>query len=228
MTRCLICHEKVEYTLSWGSLIEKENHARICQTCDAHFEELTGEQCSLCSRVLAEHYRQGQLCLDCCRWENESELAGYLTCNQSLFLYNNFLKEVMAKYKYRGDYALCEVFASMLGHLRMEKALITAIPLSEERLMERGFNQVVAILDVLKIKHVQVLSRLHSEKQAKKSREERLALHQIFQVSNPSVIKDKKIMIVDDVYTTGSTIRHAAKALVEAGAREVQSCTIAR
>ena len=63
------------------------------------------------------------------------------------------MKEVIAKYKYRGDYALAEVFAFYLKEYleKLEYDLITVIPLSEERLKERGFNQAQALLDVAEV-----------------------------------------------------------------------------
>lgn len=106
--------------------------------------------------------------------------------------------------------------------------LVTFIPLSNERLMERGFNQAQALTDLLGLNTVELLTRLHTEKQSKKSREERISLAQVFQVTKPDLLKQKSILIVDDIYTTGSTLRHAAKALKTAGATEVSSITLAR
>ncbi|WP_308167083.1 phosphoribosyltransferase family protein [Bacillus sp. ISL-40] len=69
---------------------------------------------------------------------------------------------------------------------------------------------------------------MHSEKQSKKSRSERIHLSQVFQV-NPNVdLAGKKVILIDDIYTTGSTLRHAAKLLKVAGAASIQSLTLAR
>ena len=140
------------------------------------------------------------------------------------------MKEMIAKYKYRGDYALAEVFSFYLKDLlqKLDYDLVTVIPLSEERLKERGFNQAQALLDVANIECTQLLTRIHTEKQSKKSRQERISLPQVFQVMDASIIQGKRIIIVDDIYTTGSTLRHAAKALKLAGASKIQSVTIAR
>ena len=172
----------------------------------------------------------GNQCLDCVRWEKDEQWKGYLTKNISIFHYNEYLKQIIAKYKYRGDYALAEAFVPFLreGMKSIDFEIITVIPLSEERLKERGFNQAQAFTDLLGLETVEVLTRLHTEKQSKKSRKERISLPQVFQVTESDVIQNKSILIVDDIYTTGSTLRHAAKILKIAGAREVSSITLAR
>lgn len=69
--------------------------------------------------------------------------------------------------------------------------------------------------------------RTHSEKQSKKSRYERIHAQQVFQVCSEEV-QGKRILLLDDIYTTGSTLRQAAKVLKSAGAIEVKSLTLAR
>ena len=230
MTNCYICNEEIRRPLTWASLFLNKKESLICSDCEGKLAWLSGETCSICSRELDEKFRQGTLCLDCVRWEDNPEWAGYLTKNISLFHYNDFMKEMIAKYKYRGDYALAEVFSFYLkDHLqKLDYDLVTVIPLSEERLKERGFNQAQALLDVAGIECTPLLTRIHTEKQSKKSRQERISLPQVFQVTDESIIQGKRIVIVDDIYTTGSTLRHAAKALKLAGASNIQSITIAR
>lgn len=230
MSRCLICHEVINRPITWSSLILNKAESLVCSDCEVRFDRIMGETCSICSRVLDEPFRKGNTCLDCYRWEKDEEWTGHLNKNTSIFHYNGFMKEVMAKYKYRGDYALAEVFAFYMKEriLQLDYDLITFIPLSNERLKERGFNQAQALLDVSNIGYHPLLSRIHTEKQSKKSRQERISLSQIFQITDKVILKEKKIVIMDDIYTTGSTLRHAAKALKLAGAFQVQTMTIAR
>jgi competence protein ComFC len=102
------------------------------------------------------------------------------------------------------------------------------IPLSNERLYERGFNQAEAILVEAGFPPTHLLTRIHSEKQSKKTRSERIHLPQVFQIFDEINLEGKMIVLVDDVYTTGSTLRHAAKLLKRAGAHHIQSITLAR
>ena len=230
MRRCLFCDEERNEVLTWRSLLLKVEEKMICEGCESRLEKISGETCQVCSRELEEKFRMGNQCLDCVRWEKDEKWKGYLTKNVSIFHYNEYLKEIIAKYKYRRDYALAEAFVPFLRE-RMKSIdfeIITVIPLSEERLKERGFNQAQAFTDLLGLETVEVLTRLHTEKQSKKSREERISLPQVFQVTKTDVIQNKSVLIVDDIYTTGSTLRHAAKILKIAGAREVSSITLAR
>ncbi|MEH7124273.1 ComF family protein [Bacillus sp. JJ1773] len=154
--------------------------------------------------------------------------AGTLEKNFSIVMYNDFAKEVMAQYKYRGDYVLAHVFASFmkkrLAAISFDK--IVPIPLSAERLYERGFNQSEALIRAWGFESSDLFTRTHTEKQSKKSRSERIHLAQVFQIKEP--IPNQNILLIDDIYTTGSTLRHAAKCLKEAGAHSVSSVTFAR
>ncbi|MGE6379101.1 ComF family protein [Peribacillus muralis] len=150
--------------------------------------------------------------------------------NISLFHYNEHLKGIIAKYKYRGDCALAEIFVPYMREILedMEYDLITCIPLSDERLRERGFNQAQALADLLGLRTVELLTRIDTEKQSKKSRHERMTLPQVFQVAKKDVLRNQSILVIDDIYTTGTTLRQAAKALKKAGAKAVSSITLSR
>lgn len=230
MRRCLFCDEKMNELLTWRSLLLKVEAKMICESCESRISKIGGETCQVCSRELEEKFRNGDRCLDCVRWEKDEKWKECLTKNVSIFHYNEYLKDIIAKYKYRGDYALAEAFVPFLREKMKEIdfEIITVIPLSEERLKERGFNQAQAFTDLLGLEAMHLLTRVHTEKQSKKSRKERISLPQVFQVTRTEVIQNKSILIMDDIYTTGSTLRHAAKILKIAGAREVSSITLAR
>lgn len=230
---CLLCHEEIETEVSWGSILGKEEAAKICGECSRKLMAIHGETCSICGRpfaVLEPEYRLGSICLDCKRWEEDEKWSGSLDKNMSLFSYDNFTKEVIARFKFRGDYVLAEVLVS-----EFRKALqafqydyMVPIPLSDERLYERGFNQAEAIIRTAGFEPKQLLTRIHTEKQSKKSRHERIHLDQVFKVETDLDLRGKTILLVDDIYTTGSTLRHAAKLLKENGAAKVYSLTLAR
>ncbi|TKH06870.1 ComF family protein [Peribacillus simplex] len=230
MNRCLVCNEGLKQALTWRSLLKQSGARAICGGCEGKLNRITGATCTMCSRELGGVHITGALCLDCSRWERDKEWCGYLTKNISLFHYNEYLKDIIAKYKYRGDYALAEVFVPFLKERLkdMEFDLVTVIPLSRERLRERGFNQVQALADLLGLHTVEILTRIHTEKQSKKSRQERMSLPQVFQVMQSDLLERKSILIIDDIYTTGTTLRHAAKALIMSGAKDVSSITLAR
>lgn len=109
----------------------------------------------------------------------------------------------------------------------MDFDYIVPIPLSPVRLYERGFNQSAALIHEAGFTMTELLRRTHSEKQSKKSRFDRIHLHQVFQPLNLN-LENRKIILIDDIYTTGSTLYHAAKLLKAGGATSVCSFTLAR
>lgn len=227
---CVICHERIVSKIGWSDIFSQEMPSIICETCQEKFEMLSGELCEKCSRPLEAPFQNGKLCLDCFRWEEDIEWKGLLDKNESLFRYNDFMKEVMARFKFRGDYILIHVFQELVKiKLRSFNAdLFIPIPLSNERLYERGFNQAEAIIVHSGRIPSTLLLRHHSEKQSKKTRLERIKFSQVFQTHAEINLEGKKIVLVDDIYTTGSTLRHAAKLLKENGAAKVYSVTLAR
>ncbi len=230
---CLLCHEMIVPTVSWLSLFSPEKEQHICPICLGKLEKITGECCQICSRPFIHmdaEYRHGDLCNDCVRWEDDPEWSGFLEKNISIFQYNDFLKDVIARYKFRGDYAIAKAFSDEIKAVLAKRNgdLLVPIPLSEERLYERGFNQAEALIAASGFTPAQLLSRIHSEKQSKKSRLERIHVPQVFQLSTDLDLTGKSITLIDDIYTTGSTLRHAAKLLKAAGASTIQSLTLAR
>jgi competence protein ComFC len=231
--RCVLCSGKAGEEPSWTSLFSASKEVEICKSCFSKLEPIKGEVCRICGRLFtgkAQKFRTGDLCHDCHRWERDPEWAGLLYQNKSIYVYNDFLKEVVAKFKYRGDYQIAKAFsyevAKVIRSLKADR--IVPIPLSDERLYERGFNQSEALLREAGIKWSALLSREHAEKQSKKSRHQRIHLPHVFTLVEQGSLDGKRVLLVDDIYTTGSTLRHAAKCLKEAGAREIVSFTIAR
>ncbi|QVY61220.1 ComF family protein [Cytobacillus gottheilii] len=228
---CLGCGTELKKAVSWHSLFAKEEGPVLCQECLEKLEMITGEVCGLCSRPLGQNrYQQDGICLDCLRWEENEAWSGVLDRNISVLMYNDYCKELIALFKYRGDYAVAAAFASLLKHKlqTLTYDLIVPVPLSPERLYERGFNQSEALILSLGKEPAHLLSRKHSEKQSKKSRHDRIHLPQVFQLTQQTNLSGKQIVLIDDIYTTGSTLRHAAILLKEAGAKTVTSLTVAR
>ncbi|MFD2442739.1 ComF family protein [Bacillus sp. CGMCC 1.16607] len=228
--RCLVCQEVMDSSFGWVDLFFPEKEESMCQMCKSKLQRMEGETCQICGRSfesLDPQYRNGNLCNDCTRWEDDSDYKGVLTQNHSIYQYNDFLKEIIAKYKYRGDYVLAKIFVEEIQNKikNIKPDFIIPIPLSEERLQERGFNQAEALIIESGFKSANLLTRIHSEKQSKKSRSERIHLPRVFHTTEQ--VKGK-ILLVDDIYTTGSTLRHAAKVLEKAGAESIYSLTIAR
>ncbi|MCM3731592.1 ComF family protein [Fictibacillus nanhaiensis] len=236
MSYCLFCHVSYTDTWSWASLLGLSSAPLLCQPCERKLTLIQGDICRICGRsfsLFPEEYRQGDCCYDCIRWEEDEEWKGVLQQNRSLYVYNDFLKEVIAKIKYRGDAELIKAFYPV-AHTNMksisQNAVIVPIPLSNERQYERGFNQAeLFALSMNRNVNLLLNRKTHEEKQSKKTRNERMEKkNNPFVVEEPSKVNGKRIVLVDDVYTTGTTLRYAAKVLIEAKAKNVSSITLAR
>lgn len=145
----------------------------------------------------------------------------------SLFHYNEAMKDYLHRYKFLHDILLAKVFNKILHEqLKNESRLIIPIPMHPENLRLRTFAHIDELLKFANIPFAHHLTKLSKEQQSLKTREERLKTTQLFEVINPSAIKDKNLLVVDDIYTTGTTLNHAKKALLEAGAKTVHGFTL--
>ncbi len=230
---CLYCDTVIQEDMSWIKLLFGSPEERLCKTCRGTLAVIEEPICRKCSRSLVElerEYIHVDMCHDCFRWEEDPKWAGILAQNVSIYQYNHFLKELLARYKYRGDYVLAKVFSQDIrkAFSKTSSDLVVPIPLSRERLLERGFNQAAALAREAGLETFDALHRIHGEKQSKKSRDERIYLKQVFKVNLNESVSGKNILLIDDIYTTGSTLHHAAHALKEAGAKSVAALTLAR
>jgi len=220
---CLWCDQEMIIEISWENFFKLSKPKKLCPECIHALDVISGNRCKKCSR----RYK-GKICYDCMRWgENDP-----LTFNYSVFSYNERMQEMIAKWKYRGDYILGEAFKNVyLDTFHQvftcigEDAIIVPIPLSKDRMLERGFNQAKVLADFLPLEQKDVMKRLFSEKQSKKTRRERLS------IKNPFILTkniNKTVILVDDIYTTGTTLRHAGNLLRENGCPKVYSYTLIR
>ncbi|MFP7479044.1 ComF family protein [Terribacillus saccharophilus] len=169
------------------------------------------------------------VCSDCLDWEKTSYQT-VLEKNVSLYSYEPFMQDYIARWKYRGDYVLGKVFEAefrklYLQHFQDSKYEVVPIPLSAERMAERGFNQAGELAFFTRAKQKLVLGRKHAEKQSKRSRLHRLtADNPFYLLAKPP----KYAVLIDDIYTTGTTLRHAAQVLKENDTDFVAACTLIR
>ncbi|MED4971624.1 ComF family protein [Geobacillus kaustophilus NBRC 102445] len=227
---CLLCHSPYNPINSWRQLLFLEDLDVLCPRCRGSFAVIRGRLCEMCGRPLEE--AKPSLCADCLRWQEDEQWGRVLVKNRSVYLYNDWMKDVVALWKFRGDYVIVEAFRRPFSQAFRRHFgrgwHVVPIPLSRERLDERGFNQAEALARLLPSPYFPWLDRRHSEKQSKKSRRERLKTDNPFFLADHPPLDGKRIVLIDDIYTTGITIRHAARVLLEAGAAEVWALTLVR
>ena len=130
------------------------------------------------------------------------------------------------KHQYIGPF-LGQILAKKIQHIPRFQGFdyITPVPLHPKRLRLRGFNQSMAFADGiaenLNSKSEELLFRtVDSSSQTKKNRFDRFKnMDGIFKVIDPSKVEGKKVLLVDDILTTGSTLEGSATPLIESGAR---------
>jgi len=192
------------------------------------------KNCLLCGRELslaitwlyfAEKFQE----VICARCKSTFEKVEYEQGEHhlSLFRYNEAMKDYLHRYKFMKDVVLAKVFRKEIYRvLRKKQGVIVPIPLHPEKLKERTFAQVDELLKAANIPFQHVLKKVTFETQSSKTRAERLATSQLFEVD--ASISFEHYILFDDIYTTGTTIAHARNALLEAGAKSVESITLIR
>lgn len=125
------------------------------------------------------------------------------------------------------DVLLAKVFREEIYYnLKNRKEMIVPIPMHPEKLKERTFSHVDELLKEARIPYVHLLEKITTETQGGKTRKERMNTPQIFKLKKTVQVEGKEILLVDDIYTTGTTIRHAKRVLIEGGAKSVKAFTL--
>lgn len=216
----------------------------LCPTCRQKLANFQIEACSCdsCGRPLVENgedlytrafaselsgqsQRKIWYCYDCLRWLEQYSPA--LLKHRPIYLYNNFIKECLYRYKYQGDCRIAEIFSFQLNqiYLSHRKYQWMVLPSSPENLKKRGFHPTGWLLECAGIPYVMPLVYCgDGKRQAEKSREERLLLKDTFRYREAFDIESlqrnsfasRGWIIFDDVYTTGATLLNAKYTLLMA------------
>ncbi|WP_128834151.1 ComF family protein [Streptococcus sp. DD11] len=221
MKHCLLCSSQLKERLTFSQFfLLKPEKPRICSSCFENFEQITDQHCPGCCRK-----GSAEICSDCQSWSRE----GYQVQHFSCFTYNQAMKDYFSQYKFQGDYLLRFVFRETVREkMRAFKDyLAVPVPVSPEKFRHRGFNQVEGILDGAGIAYKNILEKRDTVAQSSKNREERLQTQQCFSIKEDQHLPEK-IILIDDIYTTGKTLQLAKQILLEAGVKEILTFSIAR
>ena len=218
---CLLCAQHLKKNLTFGELLFlKKEEGSLCLDCYSSFEMIGEEHCPNC-------HKKGlsTLCQDCQLWCKE----GIEVSHEAIFSYNQAMKDFFNRYKFDGDYMLRKVFATILSeNLKKYKSYdFVLIPLSPERYAKRGFNQVAGLIEAAGLSHQDILGKREEKASSSKNRSERLATELPFFIKEGSRIP-KKILLIDDIYTTGATVNRVKSMLENAGAEEVRTFSLVR
>lgn len=215
--RCAIC----------GNLLPlEEEERRLCADCKKEIPFLLGETCQLCGRKVT----QDMLCTRC-------RLADYpFAAGIAAFSYET-MRRAIAEFKFHGYRRDAKQLGSLMAeYLKRYHTdwirwtdLLTEVPLHPKKQRRRGFNQVDLlcreIAERTELVYVPdtLARRVDTLPQSTLSEEKRRDnLRDVFLAVKEQEIAGKRILLIDDIFTTGATLRECTRALLRAGAAEVR------
>ena len=219
--KCLLCGQTMKAVLTFSSLLLLRNDVScLCLDCDSTFERIGEEYCPNCMKT-----GLSTKCQDCQFWCKE----GVEVSHRAIFTYNQAMKDFFSRYKFDGDFLLRKVFTSFLSEelKKYKEYQFVVIPLSPERLLERGFNQVEGLVEAAGFSFQDLLGKREETASSSKNRSERLATEIPFFIKNEDPLP-KKILVIDDIYTTGATVNRVKRLFEEAGALDVKTFSLVR
>ena len=219
-----------------GRALEDYEEKVVCGRCLQQVAIHRGPVCPVCGRFYQQEEAAGQVCGQCL------EAAPLLLSrHRSLGPYTGRLKEIILLFKYKG----CEVLSRPLSRMVYENLAgdgifsgldcILPVPLHRKRERMRGFNQAGLLgLSISRLSGlpfltgVLVKTRNTLAQVSLEAAERETNLRGAFEVRKPGLVKGRAVLLVDDVFTTGSTLRECARVLRRSGALEVRALTLAR
>ena len=187
--------------------------------------------CEKCGRIIWDKTRK--YCLHC-----EKDTSGYyFTLGRGLFLQDRFLSQSLYELKYRNCREYADFFGSEMAEVYSEEirawkiSAIVPVPTHISRIKERGYNQTFILADVLSkktgipLREMLIRTRKTTKQKdltfAQRTKNMKGAFRSV-----PGMRIRGNILLIDDIFTTGSTVNNCAAALLEAGAENVYFLTV--
>jgi len=222
---CVVC----------GELLQRHSSLALCKNCLQGISFIVSPLCPRCGMPFPAEEGGDHLCGQCLLEEKPYALA------RSVGRYEGTILTAIHKFKYHGKTGIGKALGGIMADFASgiwemgTFDLIIPVPLHIKRLRERGFNQAVILARALSNRfHVPLdfssLKRTRfTPPQVGLGRKERLAnVKGAFSITTPRKIAGKKILLIDDVYTTGSTLVECSRVLLDANAEAVAILTAAR
>jgi competence protein ComFC len=212
-----------------------EGQRGFCPDCLSRVRWIVPPFCTVCGIPFLSPEAENHPCGMCLKKER------YFTEARALGHYEGALQEAIRRWKYEGKVHL----APLLGQWMAERFydhwassrfdLLLPVPLHLERLRERGFNQALLLVKEISRrtgipygKRILRKDRPTSPQAGLSGLKREKEVKGVFSVVAGEEMKDKSILLVDDVYTTGATANECSRVLLVAGAQRVDVLTLAR
>jgi len=210
----------------------------VCDPCLAQTERMVEPVCESCGVSIppSTAVRCRQCAKDPPAFSRARSIARY---RSSLDSDPSPLPSLIRRHKYGLDQSLEKALAEFIGDeipfCADDVDVVVPVPLHRKRLWWRGFNQA-ALLSIVIARRLErpvemkaLVRLIHTIPQTTRDHDERRRnVRDAFAVARPDRIQNRRILLVDDVMTTGATADECARVLVEAGARLVNVLTLAR
>lgn len=172
----------------------------------------------------------------------EKDNSKFFNKHGYIFKYKGYIRNLLINYKFNNKPYLYKTFSNItVNNKKMmdfikSYDIITSVPIHKKRFYNRGYNQSELFskeicknlkrinfrTDILfKIKNNTAQSTLNKI-------ERTLNVKNVYEIKNANLIKDKKILLIDDIYTTGNTVNECSRILKENGAKEIGIFTISK
>ena len=206
----------------------------LCEKCLTGLYFTEKPLCFRCGKVFGGREGENHLCSSCMK------AALYYNRARSLFIYDDRVAGLVHSLKYNCNTSGLETFRKLRRKSSSLKDLpcadfIFPVPLHIKRLRQRGYNQALLLArsffykEKNKIKNdILVRCRNTPPQTGLNGVERRKNLRNAFCVRDQKTVSGKNILLVDDVFTTGTTINECARVLIKAGAGNVDVLTLAR
>ena len=201
-------------------------------------------KCVFCRRLL----RRGEkdVCARCggeLPWTraNGGQPVDYIDRCVSPLWYRGVVKESFHRYKFGGRTGYARAYGAIMARCAASEFgpkgwdLITWVPLSRERYQQRGYDQAMLLamatalaLDDVAVETLKKSQDVPAQSTLSDPAQRRANVLGAYEVPDPELVQGKRILLVDDVVTTGSTLSECACTLLNAGAASVIAVTLAR
>lgn len=229
--QCLACGSALEI----GYLQDEIYGLPVCPKCKEGIFPLKEPFCTLCSTPFRSKVAVSHICGRCTLKRPHFDLL------ISPFVYEAKIEEIISGFKYGTMGREGKLLGRVLGNFLLQRCalegdeILIPVPLHPKRERERGFNQTllmakgVAHVTGIPIRADLLIRRVYTKSQTGLSlREREQNVKGVFELRRPEEIKGRKILLLDDVATTGSTLNECAKVLKRNGARVVICGVLAR
>lgn len=214
--KCIVCGKEIKRNERYG----------MCDKCLLSLPTII-HPCTKCGSECIS----GDVCLNC-----KTITPSFTNCYVVL-KYSPPVTALIHKAKYKNAKYLFKYLSNLMYDKYLELGLdidmLIPVPLNENRIKERGYNQSLLLCETfikygVHIDNDVLIRTKDTPHQTSLTREQRLTnLDKAFKVVDKSKIKGKTILILDDVYTTGSTLNEISKTLIKAGASKVYGLVLA-